>query len=156
MARGPVTSEARERVAGIAARAAAKIRGFGRIKPPEHRPANPPAEAIVVMPARGEILFRLVAAGEPKRRDFESKHDRGQPAMGAAHVVHCGLSMFERPEQALSNANRYPLVVAAVTLAENAGLSLAKTFGTGHYTVWGQADALLARATPVAREVERH
>jgi hypothetical protein len=104
------------------------------------------------MPARGEVLFRLVAAGEPKQRDFKSKHDLGMPSMGAAHVVHCGLSMFERPEQVVSRAQRYPLVVVAVTLADGVGLTLAKTFGTGHYTVWGQADVLLARATPVAHE----
>jgi hypothetical protein len=58
--------------------------------------------------------------------------------------------MYDEPGQALVHAHRYPLAVAAVTLVAGAGISLAKTYGAGHYTVWGHPEILVAQAQAVA------
>jgi hypothetical protein len=43
-------------------------------------------------------------------------------------------------------------MVAAVVLGRGTGSNLAKTYGEGHYTVWGQPRVLASQATVVHRD----
>jgi hypothetical protein len=153
MARGRrrVTEDARQLAIRLAAATARRLEGYGLSAPPGRRPANLPHEAIVVMPARGEMLYRLLSSDEVRERDFFSNHEKDRPPMdGEPHVVHCGISMYEYVDQALLRANRFPLALAAVTLSAGRGVTLAKTYGVGHYTVWGQPSVLIETSTLVA------
>jgi hypothetical protein len=103
---------------------------------------------IIVVPSQGQVLFRLVS--EPMReRDFEP---RTKPRYADQPLVlHRGISMFRTAELAEERARRTPKHIAQVTLPPDVGLTLARTFphSAGHYTVWGEADVLLANASPV-------
>ncbi len=102
---------------------------------------------MVVVPARGEVLFRLLGSEEIKERDFLNNVAKGRPPLGSEpFVARLGLSMYEHPDQAVLKARRYPVALAAVTLVAGSGLMLAKTYGVGHYTVWGDPDVLLDHA----------
>ena len=59
--------------------------------------------------------------------------------------------MFATVGQVLSRFRRSPVVVAEVTLEAGCGFYIAKTMGGGHYTVWGDEEALAERATIVHR-----
>lgn len=145
--RAAVTNEVRHRAGQAATAAARLLEAYGLIDPPEERPASLPPGAILALPARGEMLYRLLSSDEVRERDFFSNHDKDRPPLvGTDHVIHCGVSMFARPDQALIRANRYPVAVAAITLAAGMGVTLAKTFGAGHYTVWGDPPILQSQA----------
>src|SRR4051812_34451507 len=115
--RRSVTEEARRLAIRTANATARRLEGFGRSVPPGRRPAYLPKEAVVVVPAAGEILYRLLSSDEPRERDFLSNRDKERPPMaGVPHLIHCGVSMYEHPDQALLKAQRYPLAVVAVEL----------------------------------------
>lgn len=108
-----VSTEARQLAIRMATATARRLEAFGLVVPPGRRPSAVPHDAMVVMPARGEILYRLLSSGEARERDFFSNRDKDRPAFtGHPYVVHCGVSMYEHPDQALLHANRYPLAVA--------------------------------------------
>ena|GEM_PF-2333761 len=106
-----------------------------------------PAGAVLAVPGDGEVLYRLLGRDRPRAADFRSNRDKGRPPM--AHetaLLRCGVSMFANEAAARSRARRAPVFVAAVTLEPGRGFSLAKTAGSGHYTVWGEPEALSACA----------
>jgi len=61
--------------------------------------------------------------------------------------------MFESEEQVKSRARRQPIIVAKVQLQEGLGFYLAKTFGDGHFTVWGDP-AKLCNCSEIIYPVE--
>ena len=95
---------------------------------------------------RGEgALYRLVRSDPVTARDFTSPSARGVPPLSAAtaFVLHTGISMFDEQDLARDRA-RPPTYLAEVRLTEGHGFYLAKTFGRGHYTVWGEVLVSLA------------
>jgi hypothetical protein len=150
--RRSVSREARLRATRAAGAASRRLLDrFGLQIPPGARPGLLPRDALVVMPAQGEILYRLLGADEIRERDFLSNRDKGRPCpANLPYIAHCGLSMYEHPDQALIHANRYPLSLAAVYLEAGAGTALAKSFGVGHYTVWASPSRMMSSAEVVA------
>jgi hypothetical protein len=102
-----------------------------------------PSDAVVALPAAGQVLYRL-ASNPLEESDFVSLAHRGKPPFKKRPMLmHAGLSMFEQIAQAKSRSNRSPVVVAEVRLDPGFQFYLAKTYGIGHYTVWGlRADLL--------------
>jgi hypothetical protein len=147
-----VEREAR-RLAAQAARALARASGSvldadGLPLPPEA--LGLPAAAVLAIQASGQLLYRLAWHDPAEDGDFRTKRERNRPPFpNEDSIVHGGLSMFATIDQALDGARRYPKLVAAVTLHEGMGFSLAKTYGPGHYTVWGDPQALAGHAEVV-------
>ena len=149
--RQAVSEEARRIAVRVATEAARTLKGYGIVIPPLRRPPMLPMDATVVVPANGEVLFRLLRGQEPRQADFQSNQDKGRPRTdGVPHLIRCGVSMYAEPGQALIHAHRYPLAVAAVTLDIGVGISLARTYGPGHYTVWGHPEILMSQAQALA------
>jgi hypothetical protein len=114
-----------------------------------------PDDVVVAVPAAGQRLYRLVNRDPPSVRDLTSRRDRDRPRFeDEPEVFYMGLSMFESIDKALDSARRYPKLVAEVTLPANRGFSIARTIRrrAGHYTVWGDASALVHLAAVVHRE----
>ena len=105
---------------------------------------------MLALPSDGAALFRLVWNDPPEPEDFRSfVQMRGLPFKGdpsAAIVLLQGVSMFATPSQALSRARKEPKIVAMISLEAGRGIHVAKTFGAGHYTVWGDPEQLARRA----------
>jgi hypothetical protein len=112
---------------------------------------------LVVAPARGQRLYRLVGRDPPRDRDFLSDRAKGRPRFeNDLETDHLGVSMFAAETQALSMARRYPKLVASVDLMPDHGFALARTLldVEGHYTVWGEPDGLLNHVSSISREDE--
>jgi hypothetical protein len=105
---------------------------------------------IVVAPANGEVLYRIIADSTPKVHDFLSKRDKHDPQMSREHwLLYIGLSMFADQAQAEETRDRFKpdQHIAEVELRRGRGFTLARTFRTpGHHTVWGRPEDLLAAA----------
>jgi hypothetical protein len=109
-----------------------------------------PGDSLVAVPASGQVLYRLVWGIPAKERDFMSLMEKGKPPHKDCPAIYwAGVSMFRKKSQALSRASGKGSAVARVTLRPDEGFHLAKTLNEGHYTVWGQADRLLANCTVV-------
>jgi hypothetical protein len=116
-----------------------------------------PAGWLVIAPAAGQVLYRLVNRDPPIVRDFESDRTKDRPRFGEdLEVDHLGLSMFDTEDQALSMARRYPKLVAEVVLEPGLGFGLARTMLDlpGHYTVWGTPEDLLDQVGSLTRQDE--
>jgi hypothetical protein len=124
--------------------------------PPLAQDIDLPPGALLIVPACGQVLYRLLSKPEPRLRDFMSNHERtlttrqgDQPPVprlqGDPFDDWCSVSMYARPEQAVAIAQRWPTFVQAVHLAAGNGFSLARTEADidGHYDVWGDPQALL-------------
>lgn len=125
--------------------------------PPSPRDLGLPEDWIVIAPADGQIVYRLVGPDPLKVRDFQSDRDKKRPRWeGDLEVDHLGLSVFATLDQALSMARRYPKIVAEVELTTGAGIALARTMLDlpGHYTTWGCPEDLLDRVSSVERQDE--
>lgn len=105
-----------------------------------------PSDYLVAAPADGQVLHRIVR-DPPEARDFGPRVFRVPRYRGPA-IYELGVSMFATEDQARSRMGR-PGAIARVVLPPNAGVHVAKTLGTGHYTVWGDPDVLAAHATVV-------
>ena len=111
---------------------------------------------ILVAPAEGQVLYRVVGRSVPRPRDFESNRDKDRPRWpDQTYVDYLGISMFETEELAKESAIRWPKLIARVPLEEGRGFSLARTEADleGHYAVWGDPQALL---DSVVGAVSRH
>jgi hypothetical protein len=108
------------------------------------------ASWIVVIPAGGQILYRITGDATPKVHDFLSKRDKHDPQMRGEHwLLYVGLSMFadEAQAEAIRDRFRPHQHVAEVPLRGGRGFTLARTGKTpGHHTVWGRPEDLLAAA----------
>jgi hypothetical protein len=125
-------------------------------------PPSPPDVGLsedwfVVVPADGQVVYRLVGAEQLRIRDFQSDRDKKRPRWdGDLEVDHLGLSVFASLDQAHSMARRYPKIVAQVELTTGAGIAIARTLLDlpGHYTIWGCAEDLIERVSSVDRQDE--
>jgi hypothetical protein len=121
----------------------------GVLGDPEFRKIAP--GTIFAIPASGQKVYRYVK-DEAHASQFLSRAARGQrPFPDEVPILHRGASMFATVAQVLSRFRRSPVGVAEVTLEAGCGFYIAKTLGDGHYTVWGDEDALAARAIIVHR-----
>jgi hypothetical protein len=110
-----------------------------------------PPGTVIALPARkGQTLFRLIREDEPQPKDFLSYRDRGKPRYKGdeelPELLMRGISMFASPGRAERTARYFPKRIARVTMWEGLGVSIAKTRGPGHYTVWGDPEVLVTRA----------
>lgn len=98
------------------------------------------------------MVFRVVGRAPARRRDFESNREKGKPqAPDETYADYLGVSVFSDPELAVANAVRWPKHVARMLLPQSEGFSIARTYPQirGHYTIWGDPDALLANVERV-------
>ena len=152
--RSPLSEDVRQAALDLAKRTLRQA-GGGIVRPPGRAPSVIPKAGVVAVPARGERLFRLLGSDEPRAVDFRSNQEKGRPPFeGCPWLQHCGLSMFEHAEQAIMVARFQPLVIVQVELSKEAGFMLAKTFGPGHYSVWGDPEALMGQAIVVVPATE--
>ena len=106
---------------------------------------------MLVAPAGGQSLFRLVGNPEARLRDFQSWRDRDIETGREARypddpfIDYVSLSMYETEDLALENANILPAYIACVRLDVENGFSVARTESgiDGHYSVWGDPEKLL-------------
>jgi hypothetical protein len=111
---------------------------------------------MLVVPANGQVLYRLLSKGAPRLRDFMSQHEKtltvpdgGQPPVPRQpddeFADWVSVSMFATIGDALEIPQRWPTFVQAVHLVPGLGFSLARTEPDlpGHYDVWGDPQALL-------------
>lgn len=113
--------------------------------PPQPGDVGLPDDWLVVVPAAGQTVFRMVKHDSPTEDDFLSDRLLGRPR--GEHVLeadHLGLSVFAERVQAEAMMRRYPKRIAEVRLEPEHGLSLARTFPLvgGHHTIWGEPDVL--------------
>ena len=119
--------------------------------PPAAWDIGMPDDWFIVVPADGQLLYRLVGREEPRLRDFQSWRDRDQESGREARypkqafIDYTSLSMFETAALAVESANIFPAYVASVRLEAENGFSLARTEAgiDGHYGVWGDPEKLL-------------
>lgn len=105
----------------------------------------------------GSRSGRTVGSSRGKIRDFQSKRERGRPrAPDEDFADYQGASVYSSEELAAENAIYWPKLIAAVVLAEDRRLCLARTYADieGHYTVWGDPDDLLASVATISRRDE--
>lgn len=111
-------------------------------------------DALLVVPADGQVVFRLLGRSRPRLRDFQSARDRERPIGPQQDFLdYLGVSVFGREEVALANATQFPKLVARVHLPAGAGFTIARTLADveEHYSVWGEPDALVNRVVDVHR-----
>jgi hypothetical protein len=113
-----------------------------------------PGTAHVVAEADNHVVYRVLGKPEARERDFMSDRDKGRPRAPAQdYADFVGVSVFGSEELAEANAVRFPKFVATVHLQPGEGFMLARTYADveGHYTVWGDPEALVrsvARVQP--------
>jgi hypothetical protein len=92
------------------------------------------------------VLYRIVKTDPPTLSDFLSNRERGLARReNETKDVWGGLSHYDTIERAAKTARRFPSIgtfVAAVRLADDE-FRIEQTFRRGHYTVWGDPQALL-------------
>jgi hypothetical protein len=106
---------------------------------------------MLVAPAAGQVLYRLVGNREARLRDFQSWRDRDQESGHDARfpddpwIDYVCISMYETEEIAVEGSNIFPAYIAPVRLKRNNGFSFARTQVDihGHYSVWGDPEKLL-------------
>lgn len=112
-------------------------------------------EWIIVVPASGEVVYRVVAGDPLTVRDFKSNRDKGEAQRwvraGESSLEYLGISVFATEAQARAVVERFPKIgsrIAAVTLSED--MRFARTRRTpGHHTAWGSPEAFLDAAALV-------
>lgn len=102
------------------------------------------------------IFHRTVQGENPTRRDFMSNREKGKPPRKgeiADPTLHGGISVMDTLEKALQRAKDFPMhgdYIAEVTIPEGSLIVARRTTRTeGHYTLFGNADAILACVTRV-------
>src|SRR5829696_8536093 len=72
---------------------------------------------VLAIPARGQVVFRLVGRSEARPYDFQSNRDKGRPRWPRQdYVDYLGISVYGSEEAALRNATQYPKLIAEVVL----------------------------------------
>lgn len=121
---------------------------------------RPPSLEVYEVPAESEIeLYRIVRSSDKESsalfESFISNFASGKPPRrieARSACVHMGLSMYERPSQAEQTARLFPVIggcVARLRLQPGNGFNLARTGQTGHWTVWGRPDQLVAAVADI-------
>ena len=96
-------------------------------------------------------FFRIVRGSRPTRQDFLSNKDKGLPPRGPEiddPAEWAGISVFDTRERAERLARRRNFAlgafVAELRIPDDAPVLVRKTFGPGHYTLWGVPPVFLA------------
>jgi hypothetical protein len=111
-------------------------------------------DAVLVVPAGGQVVFRLLGRSAAREWDFQSARDRDRPPQpGRDFLDYIGLSVFASEHAALAAAVRFPKIVARVHLPAGEGFVLARTVAAvaEHYSVWGDPRTLRARVVEITR-----
>jgi hypothetical protein len=102
--------------------------------------------------------YRFVRTDPPTIRDFLSNAEAGKrlrAEAGETEEQWRGLSGFDSLTAAqamLRRVPRFPLrLVALLELPDDAPVRSRKTFGPGHYTLWGEPELLLGAVVAVIR-----
>ncbi len=102
----------------------------------------------------GRVYYRIVKSDPPTMRDFQSNREKGLPRRPVeAPDLWAGLSMYEDINHARGGAQRFPAIgshIAAVLVPDDGRFRVYKTLGPGHFTVWGEASALLGAVVAVS------
>lgn len=118
--------------------------------PPDPTTLGMPSEAVVAVPAAGQLLYRIIVDEKPAIQDFLSNHDKHNRQMGREPwLLYNGLSMLADAGQAAEMRDRFRRGqhVAEIVLNPGMGIMLARTLKTpGHHTVWGRPEDLLMLA----------
>jgi hypothetical protein len=103
-------------------------------------------------------FYRIVQTDPPTANDFLSNQGKGLPQRaGESAEIWSGLSHYETAELARKTALRYPQIgrfIAMVRVTDDSGFRVEQTFRAGHYTIWGDPEALLAAAVAI-QPIER-
>ena len=100
-------------------------------------------------------LYRLVSRNPPTRRDFLSHAALGKvPRDPTPDLMERwrATSMFDDGSLARALARQRPHLgryVAALVIEDGAPFQIRQTGRSGHYDVWGEPDAMLARVVSV-------
>ena len=104
------------------------------------------------------LLYRIVRSDPPTIEDLRSHEEFGIPLRRDDPVsrrLASGISLFDSLDRARKQARRKPWLGDAY-IAELAipahGVRIEKTAGPGHYTAWGDADAMLGFVRRVERD----
>jgi hypothetical protein len=103
-------------------------------------------------------FYRFVETDPPTARDFASNFLLGRPRRpqaGETEDEWRGLSVFDSPDAARAMLRRVPRfrrrLLAQLELPDDAPVRIAKTFGPGHYTLWGDPQRLRDAVVAVTR-----
>jgi hypothetical protein len=97
-------------------------------------------------------FYRLVKADTPTVVDFLSAKALGLPRRpNEPQDIWEGLSVWATEAQARRQQRRFPRLggFAAVLVIDDEQVRIARTYGPGHHTIWGDPSALLAAVTLV-------
>jgi hypothetical protein len=107
-------------------------------------------DAVGFVPVEEETtLFRLCSK-RPRERDFLSHYEKGRVLDEGVAAIQMGLSMWETADMAVARASRSGFV-CRLTIPPGKSVVVAKTFGPGHYTVWGLPPLLTSCVSEVRR-----
>ena len=103
-------------------------------------------------------FYRFVATDPPTSRDFSSNFQLGKPRRSSAGETEDewrGISVFDSPEAARAMLLRVPRfslrLLARFELPDASSVQIKKTFGPGHYTLWGDPHILRDAVVSVVR-----
>ena len=93
-------------------------------------------------------FFRLLRAARPTLRDFTSRFERGlpqRPEVGETEADWKGISVQDSVQGArrLARRSRFGSDCAVMRLPDFGPVRIEKTHGTGHWTLWGEPQAML-------------
>lgn len=104
-------------------------------------------------------VYRIVITNPPTERDMLSQQALGRPLHSNKPELRRafdGVSVFDSEQRARETAQRRPWqgsgFIAELHIPEGSAIRREKTFGQGHYTLWGDAAILLSyvvRVVPV-------
>jgi hypothetical protein len=93
-------------------------------------------------------LYRIVHDDPPSLADLKSDRDRGRPRPVNDAMVRLweGFSAFDSEERARIKARTYPVMggyIAELDIPEGSSIRFEQTTkARGHYTIWGDPDAV--------------
>jgi len=137
----------------IAAHPAATTIGSGEL-PPLAADIGLRADAALVVPANGQVVFRLLGRSAAREWDFQSARDRGRGIRPRQDFLdYLGVSVFGTEEAAVAIAARFPKLVTRVHLPPGEHFMIARTLPEyeHHYSVWGDPKALMRRVVGITR-----
>jgi hypothetical protein len=127
---------------------------WGPELPPLAAELGLPRDVELVVPARGQVVYRLIGRRTAREFDFQSARERERPMRpGQSFLDHVGISVFGSEAAALAMATRFPKMVAWVYLSPGEGFSIARTLPdvAEHFSVWADRAALMRRVVDVSR-----
>lgn len=115
------------------------------------RPLPPEIHARVLVDEMRLYRACRSPGADPRVESFRSHYELQRPPRGVetwATVLHMAVSMFQAPEQCWNlierTRGRIGDRVAELLLGPGHGICVARTGGSGHWSVWARPDALRA------------